>query len=80
LRAADGRSGHPRQTIDAAWQLFADDVTGSLRSASTPTWWCCRPIRAPLPPETIADLKVRATFRRVGRFYRNRLTTTVVVG
>ena len=34
------------QTIDAAWQLFSDDVAGYWRSASTRISLCCRRIRA----------------------------------
>ena len=58
------------QTIDAAWLLFADDVVGSLEVGSTPTWWCCRPIRAPCRRRRSPISRCKGRSWRVGRFTR----------
>ncbi len=50
------------QTIDAAWQLFADDVTGSLEVGKYADVVVLSGDPRTVPPEQIADLEVRATF------------------
>jgi predicted amidohydrolase YtcJ len=50
------------QTIDAAWQLFADDVTGSLEVGKYADMVVLSADPRAVPPEEIADLEVRATF------------------
>ncbi|HYB82208.1 MAG TPA: amidohydrolase [Mycobacterium sp.] len=50
------------QTIDAAWQLFADDVTGSLQVGKYADMVVLSADPRTVPPEQIADLEVRATF------------------
>ncbi|MDP7704012.1 MULTISPECIES: amidohydrolase [unclassified Mycobacterium] len=50
------------QTIDAAWQLFADDVTGSLEVGKYADLVVLSADPRAVPPEQIADLEVRATF------------------
>jgi predicted amidohydrolase YtcJ len=50
------------QTIDAAWQLFADDVTGSLEVGKYADLVLLSADPRAVPPEAIADLEVRATF------------------
>jgi predicted amidohydrolase YtcJ len=50
------------QTIDAAWQLFADDVTGSLEVGKYADLVVLSADPRAVPPEAIADLEVRATF------------------
>jgi predicted amidohydrolase YtcJ len=50
------------QTIDAAWQLFADDVIGSLRVGKYADMVVLSADPRTVPPERIADLEVRATF------------------
>lgn len=50
------------QTIDAAWQLFADDVTGSLEVDKYADLVVLSADPRTVPPEQIADLEVRATF------------------
>ncbi len=50
------------QTIDAAWQLFADDVTGSLEVGKYADMVVLSADPRTVPPEQIADLEVRATF------------------
>ena len=50
------------QTIDAAWQLFADDVTGSLQVGKYADMAVLSADPRTVPPEQIADLEVRATF------------------
>jgi predicted amidohydrolase YtcJ len=50
------------QTIDAAWQLFADDVTGSLEVGKYADMVVLSADPRAVPPETIADLEVRATY------------------
>ncbi|KAA8970149.1 amidohydrolase [Mycobacterium sp.] len=58
------------QTLDAAWQLFADDVIGSLEIGKYADLVVLSADPRTVPPEQIADLQVRATFlagRRVDR-------------
>lgn len=50
------------QTIDAAWQLFADDVIGSLEVGKYADLVVLSADPRAVPPETIADLDVRATY------------------
>jgi predicted amidohydrolase YtcJ len=50
------------QTIDAAWQLFADDVVGSLEVGKYADMVLLSADPRAVPPEAIADLEVRATF------------------
>lgn len=50
------------QTIDAAWQLFADDVIGSLEVGKYADLVVLSADPRTVPPEQIADLEVRATF------------------
>lgn len=50
------------QTIDAAWQLFADDVIGSLEVGKYADLVVLSGDPRTIPPEQIADLEVRATF------------------
>jgi predicted amidohydrolase YtcJ len=50
------------QTIDAAWQLFADDITGSLEVGKYADLVVLSADPRAVPPEDIADLQVRATF------------------
>jgi predicted amidohydrolase YtcJ len=50
------------QTIDAAWQLFADDVVGSLKVGKYADMVVLSADPRGVPPEDIADLEVRATF------------------
>jgi predicted amidohydrolase YtcJ len=50
------------QTIDAAYQLFADDVIGSLEVGKYADMVVLSADPRSVPPEQIADLEVRATF------------------
>ena len=50
------------QTIDAAWQLFSDDVIGSIEVGKYADLVVLSADPREVPPETIADLDVRATF------------------
>jgi predicted amidohydrolase YtcJ len=50
------------QTIDAAWQLFADDVTGSLEVGKYADLVVLSADPRTVPAEEIADLDVLATF------------------
>ncbi|HEX2285633.1 MAG TPA: amidohydrolase [Mycobacterium sp.] len=50
------------QTIDAAWQLFADDVIGSLEVGKYADMVVLSADPRTVPPEEIADLEVQATF------------------
>lgn len=50
------------QTIDAAWQLFADDVVGSLQVGKYADLVVLSADPRTVPPERIADLEVRATY------------------
>ncbi|MCV7402233.1 amidohydrolase [Mycobacterium fragae] len=50
------------QTIDAAWQLFADDVIGSLEVGKYADLVVLSKDPRTVPTEEIADLDVRATF------------------
>jgi len=49
------------QTIDAAWQLFADDIVGSLEVGKYADLVVLSADPRSVPPESIADLDVRAT-------------------
>jgi predicted amidohydrolase YtcJ len=57
------------QTIDAAWQLFADDVVGSLEVGKYADLVVLSADPRTVPPEDIADLEVRATFLAGRRVY-----------
>jgi predicted amidohydrolase YtcJ len=50
------------QTIDAAWQLFSDDVIGSLEVGKYADMVVLSADPRTVPPEEIADLEVCATF------------------
>ena len=50
------------QTIDAAWQLFADDIIGSLEVGKYADLVVLSADPRTVPPEQIAELDVRATF------------------
>ncbi|BBZ49572.1 amidohydrolase [Mycobacterium heidelbergense] len=50
------------QTIDAAWQLFADDIVGSLQVGKYADLVVLSADPRTVPPERIADLDVRATY------------------
>lgn len=50
------------QTIDAAWQLFADDVVGSLEVGKYADLVVLSADPRTVAPERIADLDVRATY------------------
>ncbi len=50
------------QTIDAAYQLFADDIIGSLEVGKYADMVMLSADPRTVPPEEIADLEVRATF------------------
>ena len=50
------------QTIDAAWQLFSDDVIGSLEVGKYADLVVLSADPRTVPPEQIADLEVRATY------------------
>ena len=58
------------QTIDAAWQLFADDVIGSLEVGKYADMVALSADPRTVPPEQIADLEVRATFLAGRQVYR----------
>jgi predicted amidohydrolase YtcJ len=50
------------QTIDAAWQLFADDVIGSLEVGKYADLVVLSADPRAMPPEKIAELDISATF------------------
>jgi predicted amidohydrolase YtcJ len=50
------------QTIDAAWQLFAEDVIGSLEVGKYADLVVLSADPRAVPPEDIAGLDVRATY------------------
>lgn len=50
------------QSIGAAWQLFADDVIGSVEVGRYADMVVLSADPRAVPPETIADLDIRATF------------------
>ncbi|MET0196389.1 MAG: amidohydrolase [Rhodococcus fascians] len=50
------------QTIDAAWQLFSDDVIGSIEVGKYADFVVLSADPRDVPPETIADLDVLATY------------------
>jgi hypothetical protein len=50
------------QTIDAAWQLFADDIVGSLEVGKYADMVVLSADPRTVPPGRIANLEVRATF------------------
>jgi predicted amidohydrolase YtcJ len=58
------------QTIDAAWQLFSDDVIGSLEVGKYADLVVLSADPRTVPPEQIADLQVRATYLAGRRVYR----------
>ncbi len=58
------------QTIDAAWQLFADDVTGSLEVGKYADMVVLSADPRTVPPEQVADLDVLATFLAGRQVYR----------
>ena len=57
------------QTLDAAWQLFSDDVIGSLEVGKYADLVVLSADPRVVPPETIADLDVRATYLAGRRVY-----------
>ena len=58
------------QTIDAAWQLFSDDVIGSLEVGKYADMVVLSADPRTVPPARIADLDVRATFLAGRQVYR----------
>lgn len=58
------------QTIDAAWQLFADDVVGSLEVGKYADLVVLSADPRTVPPESIADLDIGATFLAGREVYR----------
>lgn len=58
------------QTIDAAWQLFAEDAIGSLQVGKYADMVVLSADPRTVPPEQIADLAVRATFLAGRQVYR----------
>jgi predicted amidohydrolase YtcJ len=50
------------QTIDAAWQLFADDIIGSIEVGKYADLVVLAADPRAIPPEDIQNLEVRATF------------------
>ncbi len=50
------------QTVDAAWQLFSDDVVGSLEVGKYADMVVLSADPRTVAPEQIPDLEVRATF------------------
>jgi predicted amidohydrolase YtcJ len=50
------------QTIDAAWQLFTDDVIGALEIGNYADMVVLSSNPRTVDPEAIADLEVRATY------------------
>ena len=59
------------QTIDAAWQLFADDVVGSLEVGKYADMVVLSADPRTVPPEQIAELYVRATYLAGRQVYRS---------
>jgi predicted amidohydrolase YtcJ len=57
------------QTIDAAWQLFSDDVIGSLEVGKYADMVVLSADPRAVPPEQIADIDVRATYLAGRRVY-----------
>jgi predicted amidohydrolase YtcJ len=57
------------QTIDAAWQLFTDDMIGSLEIGKYADMVVLSSDPRTVDPETIADLVVRATYLASRRIY-----------
>ncbi len=57
------------QTLDAAWQLFADDVIGSLEVGKYADLVVLSADPRAVPPEQIADLEIRATYLAGRRVY-----------
>ena len=58
------------QTIDAAWQLFSDDIVGSLEVGKYADLVVLSADPRTVPPEQIADLQVRATYLAGRQVYR----------
>lgn len=58
------------QTLDPAWQMFADDVVGSLEVGKYADLVVLSADPRTVPPEEIADLEVRATFLAGRQVYR----------
>ena len=61
------------QTLDAAWQLFADDLVGSLEVGNYADMVILSRDPRTVPPEEIADLQVCATFLAGQQVYRQEL-------
>jgi predicted amidohydrolase YtcJ len=57
------------QTIDAAWQLFSEDVIGSVEVGKYADLVVLSADPRAVAPETIADLDVRATYLAGKRVY-----------
>ncbi|BDX34406.1 amidohydrolase [Mycobacterium antarcticum] len=57
------------QTLDAAWQLFADDVIGSLEVGKYADLVVLSADPRSVPAEDIADLEIRATYLAGRRVY-----------
>ena len=56
--------------IDATWQLFSDDVIGSLEVGKYAEMVVLSADPRTVPPEQIADLDVRATYLAGRQVYR----------
>ncbi len=59
------------QTLDAAWQLFSDDVAGSLEVGKYADFVVLSADPRSVPPEQIPDLEVRATYLAGRNVYRS---------
>ncbi|RDH76407.1 amidohydrolase [Mycolicibacterium moriokaense] len=57
------------QTVDAAWQLFSDDVVGSIEVGKYADFVVLSADPRTVPAEDIADLDVRATYLAGRRVY-----------
>ena len=70
--AADGRR-RPSVRRPSTRRGSCSPTTWSARwrSASTPTWWCCRPIRAPCRRRRSPISRCARRFSRASRFTRN---------
>ncbi len=70
VRLRTYETSNPQMSIDAAWQLFADDVIGLLAVGKYADWVVLPVDPRSVPPEQIADLDVCATFLAGREVYR----------
>lgn len=61
-RSPAGASPRSATGLDAAWQLFADDVIGSLEVGKYADLVVLSTDPRSVAPEAVADLQVRATY------------------